>query len=141
MFFVQPMVDHRHVWIRGVGIQTLSLDVIEVEFLIIIFRGYGKGFSNIGTFLGLKGFESFEVIIFNKVHVIEIVKEVWIFLEVYVHSLEGVVEVSFLSSTSKELEEIVLETILDLITVVLHFIFVYAHRIISRTQTYSKFCK
>lgn len=101
MVFIKAVIDGRRVGVWRVGVDALTLSVVEVQLLIVIFRRNNCCFSYGSAFLRVELLQSLPVVVLHEADIVDVVQEVWILLYALVESLEGVVQIGPFHDTSE----------------------------------------
>jgi hypothetical protein len=96
---IEAVVNHGHVRVGRVSVDTLTLNIIEDRLLIIVFHWNDTGTTYSCPLSWLKGLQPLPIVILNETHVVDVVVEVGILLNALVEALEGIVKVGLLNNT------------------------------------------
>lgn len=129
------MVNEWGVGIRGVGVNGLTLHVIEEEFHIVILSRDDWSITSSGAVLSIEGLQTFPVVVLHKVNIINIVVEFGILLDALMESLEWVIKIRLLSETVNNGVKTHVNSVVDLSCVVLQLIVVDAMILESAIKT------
>lgn len=121
---VQTVIDEWHVGIGRVGVQRLTLNIVEVQLHIVILSWDHRSITNCCAILSIEGLQTLPIVILHEANIINIIVEIWVFLDALIESLEWVIEVWLLNDTMHDGVESHVNTSVDLSVVVLHLIVV-----------------
>jgi len=128
------VVNDGHVGVGRVGVNGLTLDVVEKHLQIVILCGDHRGVSNSGALLGIKGLQTLPVIVLSEANIIDIIVELGILFNALVEALERIVEVGLLSETVDDGIKAHVHSIIDLSRVVLQLIVVHSVLLVSAIE-------
>lgn len=128
------MVNDGHVGVGRVGVNGLTLNVVEKHLQIVILSGYDRGVSNSGALLCIEGLQTLPVIVLSEADIIDIIVELGILLNALVEALERIVEVGLLSETMDDGIKTHMHSIIDLSRVVLQLIVIYSVLLVSAIE-------
>ena len=111
------------------------MHVVEVQLEIVVLHWDGKRISHCGPGLGVEGFQALPVIVVGEAHIINIIVEIWVLLNALVKSLERVVQVRLLYDAVSDRIESHVDTVVDLVIVVLHLVIIDAVLFESSVQS------
>ena len=132
---IKAMIDERHVGIRGVSVEGLTLHVVEVQFHIVILSWDHRRISNNCAFFGFEGLQALPIVILHEANIINIVMEIRVLLDALVEPLEGVIKVWLLNYTMYDGIESQLHTVVDLCVIILHLVVVDARLVVCAIET------
>jgi hypothetical protein len=123
--FLETVVNSEHVSVGRVSVQRLTLQIVEMELLIIIVHGDDGGGTNDVFFLCGERLHTLEVVSCEQVVIIVIVLEIAVVFDVLVETGEVGVEEGARDLTSDKAVETHLKTIVDLeVAVLVHVLMV-----------------
>lgn len=128
------MVNDGHVRVRRVGVNGLTLDIVEEHLQIVILSGNDRGISNSGAILGIEGLQTLPVIVLSEANIIDIIMELWVLLNALVKALERIVEIGLLSKTADNRIKAHVNSIVDLSRVVLQLIVVHSMLLVGTIE-------
>lgn len=128
------MVNDGHVGVGRVGVNGLTLNVVEKHLQIVILSGYDRGVSNSGALLCIEGLQTLPVIVLSEPYIIDIIVELGILFNALVEALERIVEVGLLSETMDDGIKTHMHSIIDLSRVVLQLIVIYSVLLVSAIE-------
>ena len=128
------MVNDGHVGVRRVGVNGLTLDVVEEHLQIVILSGDDRGFSDSGAILGIEGLQTFPVIVLSEADIIDIIVELGILFNALVEALERIVEIGLLSYAVDYGIKAHVNSIIDLSSVVLQLIVVHSMLLVGTIE-------
>lgn len=137
VFFIETMINSWLVSVRWICVKRLSLQIIEVKFLIVIFDWDHVSITNSGACLWLKFLKSLVVVILSEWDIIDIVLEIWIVDYCLMESLEWVIKIWVFKDTRSKGVKSELDSVVDELVIVLHFVPINIWLSISCTKTYS----
>jgi hypothetical protein len=123
---IKSVVNSCNVVVRRVGVDTLTLKVVEYELLIVVFNWNHRGSSYCGAFLGLEVLESLPVVVLHESHIIEVLETVRVLLKFLIESDKRVVKNMARKVSMSQLFRSNLESLVDWPVVVLHLVFIDA---------------
>jgi len=128
------VVNDGHVGVGRVGVNGLTLDVVEKHLQIVILSGDDRGVSNSGALLCIEGLQTLPVIVLSEAYIIDIIVELGILFNALVEALERIVEVGLLSETMDDGIKTHVHSIVDLSRVVLQLIVIYSVLLVSAIE-------
>jgi len=128
------VVNDGHVGVGRVGVNGLTLDVVEKHLQIVILSGDDRGVSNSGALLCIEGLQTLPVIVLSEAYIIDIIMELGILFNALVEALERIVEVGLLSETMDDGIKTHVHSIVDLSRVVLQLIVIYSVLLVSAIE-------
>ena len=90
--FIQPVVHCNLVGIWRICKDTFSLNIIEVELLIIVFHGHDSSFSSYLIPFWLEFLQSLPIIIINHIFIIDIIQEMWVLFYRFMESSKWIIK-------------------------------------------------
>jgi len=91
--FFEAVVHSHHVGVRGVRVQGLALDVVEMQVFIIVIVWDSRGGSNVMLGFALRLLDTLEVVDFVQINIIDIILEVAVIFNSFTETSEVRVQV------------------------------------------------